>query len=61
MSIETDTKVKKLEEQMQQVQYQMAQIMAAIDAMVEISDNAVVEGDDLTPKVRNGKLRKADK
>lgn len=62
MSVLTDTKVAKLEQQMQEMQFQMSQIMAAMDAMVEMSrnsSNAVVEGDDTPPKARNGQIKKA--
>lgn len=60
MSMATEAKIKKLEEQMSQMQFQMSQVMSAIAAMVEVNDaNAVVEGDDIQPKARNGQVKKA--
>jgi hypothetical protein len=64
--METEVKVAKLEEQMKELQFQMAQAMAAISILVEAENanatgenNAAVEGADLDPRARNGRIRKA--
>lgn len=57
MSIKIEVEVAELKEQMKQVQFQMAQVMSALAAMVEV-DNAVVEGSTVEHAVRNGKIKK---